>query len=160
MKIINQLRLDQLSCEALGSQRRRKNLNMHDDYADPCQRLFNAMEPGSYIRPHRHLDPSKPECFMAVRGRMALVVFDDEGAVEQAVVFGAGSDVLAIELPPGVWHTLVAFEQGSIFFETKPGPYIPLAGEDLAPWSPAEGTPDADEYLDRLLSRISEKRLC
>lgn len=155
MKIINQLRLDQLICEAAGSERRRKNLNMHDDYADPCQRLFNAMEPGSYIRPHRHCNPPKPECFMAVRGRMALVVFDDEGEVERAVAFGAGADVVAIELPPGLWHTLVAFEPGSIFFETKPGPYVPLSAEDLAPWSPAEGAPETGDYLTHLLSRIS-----
>ncbi|MGK2906820.1 MAG: hypothetical protein ACSLFH_10805 [Desulfuromonadales bacterium] len=44
MKIINQLRLDQLRCEAAGSERRRKNRNMLDDYAEPCQRLFNATE--------------------------------------------------------------------------------------------------------------------
>jgi hypothetical protein len=30
MKIINQARLDQLSCEAVESGRLRKNLNMHD----------------------------------------------------------------------------------------------------------------------------------
>lgn len=105
MKIINQLRLDQLICEAAGSERRRKNLNMHDDYADPCQRLFNAMEPGSYIRPHRHCNPPKPECFMAVRGRMALVVFDDEGEVERAVAFGAGADVVAGVASRAVAHS-------------------------------------------------------
>ena len=154
MKIINQHRLDQLSREATESERRRKNLNMHDNYADPCQRLFNAMEPGSYIRPHRHSNPSKPECFMAVRGRMALVVFNDEGEVERAVAFGSGADIVAIELPPGLWHTLVAFEPGSVFFETKPGPYVPLSAEDFAPWSPAEGAPETDDYLAHLLSRI------
>ena len=83
MKIITHNVLDQLSREAAGSDRLRKNLNMHDDYADACQRLFNAMEPGTYIRPHRHTDPPKPECFMAVRGKMALIVFDDRGEVEQ-----------------------------------------------------------------------------
>ncbi len=81
MKIINHKVIDQLSLEASESDRLRKNLNLHDDYADPCQRLFIAMEPGTYIRPHRHTDPPKPECFMAVRGRFALLVFENSGEV-------------------------------------------------------------------------------
>jgi cupin fold WbuC family metalloprotein len=156
MKIINQDRLDLLSREAVASGRRRKNLNMHDDSADLCQRLFNALEPGTYIRPHRHLNPPKPECFMAVRGRMALVVFDDHGRFEQVVAFGAGCDVLAIELLPGQWHTLLALESGSIFFETKPGPYVPVPTVDFAPWAPAEGAPETEAYLTRLMSQVSE----
>lgn len=157
MKIIDQNRLDQLSREAVASERRRKNLNMHDDSADLCQRLFNALEPGTYIRPHRHLNPPKPECFMAVRGRMALIVFDDNGEFEQVVAFGAGCDALAIELRPGQWHTLLALEPGSVFFETKPGPYVPVPAEDFAPWAPAEGAPETKDYLTRLMSQVSEK---
>lgn len=158
MKVIDQDRLDQLSREASDSERRRKNLNMHDDYADPCQRLFNAMEPGTYIRPHRHVDPPKAECFIAVRGRMILVVFDDNGDVERAIPFGVGSDVVAIELPPGLWHMLIVLEPGSIFFETKPGPYAPLADKDFAPWAPAENSPDIGQYLSALTEIVAGSR--
>ncbi len=154
MKIIDNKNLDQLTIEASRAERLRKNLNLHDDYADSCQRLFNAMEPGTYIRPHRHLDPPKPECFMAIRGRMALLVFSDDGQVEQIVRFGAGCDVAAIDLPPAVWHSLVSLQPGSIFFETKPGPYAPLSDKDFAPWAPAEGTPEAKTYLADLLLKI------
>lgn len=157
MKIINQDRLDQLSREAVASERRRKNLNMHDDYADPCQRLFNALEPGTYIRPHRHLNPPKPECFLAVRGLIALVIFDVDGEVEQVVPFGVDCDVLAMELSPGQWHTLLALESGSIFFETKPGPYLLLSDKDFAPWSPAEGAPEAENYLAGLIAKVSDR---
>lgn len=150
MKIITRNVLDQLSLEAAESQRLRKNFNMHDDYADPCQRLFIALEPGTYIRPHRHVDPPKAECFISVRGRMMLLVFDDNGDVEQSVSFGAGCDTVAIELPAGLWHTLIALETGSIFFEIKPGLYTPLADKDFASWAPAENSPDADKYLSAL----------
>lgn len=156
MKIITRKVLDQLSHEAAESQRLRKNLNMHDDYADPCQRLFNALEPGTYIRPHRHVDPPKAECFIAVRGRMMLLVFDDNGDVEQSVSFGGGCDTVAIELPAGLWHTLIALETGSIFFETKPGPYAPLADKDFASWAPAENSPDADKYLSALTQAAAD----
>ena len=157
MQIIDRDKLDQLSCTAAASERRRKNLNLLEDYTDPCQRLFNAMEPGTYIRPHRHLDPPKAECFLAVRGRMALIVFADNGEIEQIVQFGTGCDVLGVDLPAGSWHCMVALEEGSIFFETKPGPYTPHAAEDLAPWAPVEGHPAATEYLDELTASVYAK---
>lgn len=156
MKLIDQKTLDELSREAVQSERLRKNLNLHDDYADPCQRLLNALEPGTYIRPHRHLDPPKPECFMAIRGRMALVVFTDDGQIERVVSFGAGCDVVTIDLPPAVWHTLISLEPGSVFFETKPGPYVPLSDKDFAAWSPKEGSPEASDYLSDLVMKVKE----
>lgn len=155
MKLIKQQTLDGLSRQAARSERRRKNLNLHDDYDDPCQRLFNAVEPGSYVRPHRHTNPPKPECFLAVRGRMALVVFDELGEIEEIVPFGDGSDVLAVELPPGIWHMLVALEPGSVFFEAKPGPYRPVTDKDFAPWAPAEKSAAAEQYLADIMTKVA-----
>ena len=157
MKIIDRYRLDQLSHAAAQSERRRKNLNLHEEYTDPCQRLFNAIEPGTYIRPHRHVDPPKAECFLTIRGRMALFVFVDGGAIDKVLSLGAGSDVLAVELPAGVWHSLVALEAGTIFFEIKPGPYTPMTDKDFAPWAPVEGSPDAEAYLAGLMARAGGK---
>lgn len=151
MKIIDNQELDRLSLVARSSPRMRKNLNLHDDFSDPCQRLFNAMEPGTYIRPHRHSNPEKHECFMAIRGRFALIEFDDQGKICAFIPFGQDSDVVAIDLPPGVWHTIVCLEPGSIFFETKAGPYVPISDKDFAAWAPEEGDPAAENYLISLL---------
>jgi cupin fold WbuC family metalloprotein len=156
VKIISHKVLDQLSLEASGSERLRKNLNLHDDYTDPCQRLFIAMEPGTYIRPHRHTDPLKPECFMAVRGKLALVVFDDDGEVKQVISFGDGCETLAIDLPAGEWHSIVVLEPGSIFFETKPGPYVAMSDKDFAPWAPEENSSEVSEYLSALANVVEE----
>ena len=157
MKIISHKVLDQLSLEASASERLRKNLNLHDDYADPCQRLFIAMEPGTYIRPHRHTDPPKPECFMAARGKLALVVFDDDGEVKQVISFGDGCDTLAIDLPAGEWHSIIVIEPGSIFFETKPGPYVAMSDKDFAPWAPEENSPEVGSYLSVLTEIVLKK---
>jgi cupin fold WbuC family metalloprotein len=157
MKIIDQKKLDRLSKDAAAAKRRRQNLNLHDDYADPCQRLFNAMEPGTYVRPHRHIDPSRSECFIAIRGRMALVVFADDGHVDRIVAFGDGCETVAIDLPPAMWHSLVSLQTGSIFFETKPGPYLPLSDKDFAPWSPAEGSTEVESYLANLMEKVSQE---
>ena len=155
MKLIKQQTLDGLSRQAAQSERRRRNLNLHDDYDDPCQRLFNAVEPGSYVRPHRHIHSPKPECLVAVRGRMALVIFDELGDIEQIVPFGDSYDVLAVELPPDVWHMLVALVPGSVFFEAKAGPYDPSLDKEFAPWAPADNSAAAEQYLADIMTKVA-----
>jgi cupin fold WbuC family metalloprotein len=155
VRIITPSDLESLSRNAIGNLRRRQNLNLHADYADPCQRLFNAVEPGSYIRPHRHTDPPKPEFFLAVRGRFVLLLFDGEGMVINTVHLAPAGPSVAVEVPSGAWHTIVALEPGSIFFEAKPGPYVALTDKDFAPWAPAEGGAGAEEYLAALSPKCS-----
>jgi len=156
VRIITPVDLDELSRAAGASPRRRLNLNLHGDYADPCQRLFNAVEPDSYLRPHRHTEPPKPECFVAVRGRFHLLIFDDAGSITERIEISPQGPVLAADVPPGAWHAIVALEPGSIFFETKPGPYTPLTDKDFAPWAPAEGSVEAADYLEKLRESVSE----
>ncbi len=155
MQIIDDKVIEALSLEARQSSRLRKNLNIHQDYDEPCQRLLNAVEPGSYIRPHRHLSPPKPECFVLLRGRLAIVIFDDRGEVERVLELSRGAGTLGADIPDGTWHSIVSLEAGSVFFETKPGPYVPLSDKDWAPWAPAEGDPEAAGYLERLLRIVS-----
>jgi len=156
MKIINTALLADLSTQAKASPRRRKNLNLHASYDEPCQRLLNAIEPGSYIRPHRHLRDPKPECFIGIRGRLALIVFDDEGNIAHVFPFGPGGANVGADLPPGIWHTVVCLEEGSVFFETKPGPFVPIYKKDMAPWAPEEGSREAADYLNCLVKRVLE----
>lgn len=155
MKILDKLLLQKLSAQAKLNPRLRQNYNLHDSYSDPSQRLLIAMEPGSYIRPHRHLVNPKPEGFVAVQGRLALLTFDDQGLVEKVVLFGANVPRFGVDLPWGVWHTIVCLEEGSAFYETKPGPYQPLQPMDLAPWAPEEGNHGAGAYLEQLKQIIA-----
>lgn len=153
--LIDNATLAGLSRAAATAARRRRNLNLHVDYLDPCQRLFNAVEPGSYIRPHRHTDPPRPECFLAVRGRFALLLFDAAGAVTESHLLAPEGPIVAAEVPAGTWHALVALEPGSVFFETKPGPYVPLTDKDFAPWAPEEGSEGVVAYMKRLMRNES-----
>ena len=151
LRLIAPSDLDALSVAAGATPRRRLNLNLHADYADPCQRLFNAVEPDSYLRPHRHTDPPKPECFVVVRGRFHLLIFADDGTVIERVELSPAGPVVAVDVPAGAWHAIVALETGSIFFETKPGPYTPLTDKDFASFAPPEGSAEAGEYLKTIL---------
>ena len=154
MKILDNKLLADLSEQARSNPRLRQNYNLHASLEDPCQRLLNAMEPGSYIRPHRHLTPPKQEGFVGARGRLAAFTFDQQGKVIEVILFGPRESVFGVDLPVGVWHTAVSLEPGSVFYETKTGPYVPIAAEDMAPWAPAEGSERAGEYLESLVQMI------
>jgi len=157
MKIFSLEDLEQLTASARDAARQRRNLNLHDSYDDPCQRLFNAIEPGTYIRPHRHATPPKSETFVVVRGELALVTFDDAGGIQHYAELCAGGCNLAADLRPGVWHMVVSLMPGTIFFETKPGPYVPLSDKDFAPWAPPEGSVEAHRFLQKLLAAYTNR---
>jgi cupin fold WbuC family metalloprotein len=152
MKIIDQHLLDRLSAQAAENPRLRKNYNIHpsDDFC--CHRLFNAVEPGSYIRPHRHLDPAKDETFVIIRGRLGVAMFDDVGNVTGTALLEANREAVAADIPHGAFHAAVSLEPGTIFFEAKAGPYLPLSDQEKAHWAPEDGTPDAAAYLTFLRS--------
>ena len=150
MRIIDQDLLDRISAEARENPRLRKNFNLHSGDYFCCHRLLNAMEPESYIRPHRHLDPAKDESMVMVRGRMGVLVFDDTGNVLNQVIIVAAVAAVAVDIPHGQFHTVVSLESGTVFFESKAGPYLALTEEEKGGWAPAEGTPEAADYLTQL----------
>lgn len=148
MKLITPDDLQALSREAATAPRRRKNLNLHPALADPVQRMLNAFEPGTYVRPHRHTDPGKWELFAALHGHAVVLVFDADGRVQGRYEVAPTGPVQVVEIPAGTWHTLAALETGTVLLEVKAGPYVPAAPEDFAAWAPVEGS-DAARTLER-----------
>lgn len=156
MKVFSSQYFEDLLSASMQSERLRAHANIHDSYADPCQKLFNAINADSYIRPHLHsLDP-RDECLIAVRGLFGLIEFSDQGDIESVTLFGSEryseqlSIAAGVELPAGVWHTVVALVDKSILFEVKSGPFDPSVAKELAPWAPEEGIQEATIYLKNL----------
>jgi cupin fold WbuC family metalloprotein len=156
MKIFSSQYFENLIDAATQSQRFRAHVNVHDSYADHCQKLFNAIKVNSYIQPHRHsLDP-KAECLIAVKGLFGLILFTDQGLIRDVILFGGEkySEKLSIpsgvELPPSVWHTIVSLVDDSVLFEVKGGPFDPVFAKELAFWAPGERSEGAPEYLETL----------
>lgn len=155
MKFITATLLDELATRAKVAPRRRTHHNLHEVPEDPVQRLFIAAEPDSYFRPHRHRD--KAELAVVVRGVLDLLTFDENGRVATRSIIGPEQQIIGFETPAGAFHTLVAKAAGSVFFEVKRGPYDPQTAAEFAPWSPAEGTPEAAEFFRRLCNaRVGE----
>ena len=136
--ITDQLLVD-LSAEARLSPRLRKNHNLHRSLDDPVQRLCNAFEPGTYVRPHRHTQTGRWELFVILHGAAAILLFDDEGVVIDRLELDAEGRVRGVEVPPNTWHTVVSLKSGTVLFEVKPGPYIKTTDKNFASWAPPEG---------------------
>jgi cupin fold WbuC family metalloprotein len=155
MKIFSAHYLDGLTAQAQLNPRKRQYRNIHENFKEPCQRLFNAIEPGSYICPHRHATDPRAELLIALRGSMALMIFDTEGKVTEVVRFGTDKSgdrlALGVEIPANTWHTVIALESGSILLEVKAGPFDPNQPKDLATWAPEEGSAAASDYLNQLI---------
>jgi len=148
--IIDTDMLDSLSLSAAASARRRKNLNFHAGEFAPCNRLLNAIEPDSYVQPHCHLDPSKDETMILLRGTMGVLYFSESGEILMKAVLDSARGAYGIDIPHGTMHAVVALQSGTVFFEAKAGPYVPVADAERAPWAPREGAPDAFAYLESL----------
>ena len=147
MRTFSRQRLDDLLEQAARRPRRRLNLNLHPELTDPVQRLFNAIAPGSYVRPHRH-DPSRWELFVVFSGRAVVLSFDDDGIVTGRAELSPDGPELAVEIAGGVGHTVAALGEETLLLEVKPGPYHALSDKDFAPWAPAEDEP-ASATLER-----------
>ena len=159
MKVFSADYLNELTAQAQCSPRKRQHRNIHESYADPCQRLFNAIEPSSYIRPHRHATDPRDELLIAVRGLMALVEFDEQGKVKGIVRFGASRNgeglAVGAEISANKWHTVIALVPGCVLLEVKAGPFDANQPKDLAPWAPDEGSAAAAEYLEKLKESVT-----
>ena len=148
--IIDTTLLDSVTAQAVAAPRRRKNHNFHPSNEAPCHRLLNAIEPDSYVPPHCHAAAEKDETILALRGRMGLVFFDEAGKVVGTTQIAPGGPAMAVDIPHGLFHSIVALETGSVFFEAKAGPYEALSPAERAGWAPGEGEEGAMEYLEGL----------
>ena len=133
--MIDPAALDELIAAARLAPRRRLNRNLHRSFDDPIQRLLNAGEPDSYVRPHRHA-ATRWELFAVLRGRIDAVLFADDGTVAQRIALETPGGM--IELPGRTWHSVVFVESGSVALEVKPGPYNAASDKEFAAWAPPE----------------------
>ena len=154
IKIVSPELLNEVSQKAMNSPRRRLNHNFHDDLADSINRMLNAFEPGTYIQPHKHENPDKREVFIVLRGSLVVVFFDNSGTPTDFVLLDRDKGNYAVEIQVGAWHSLFSLESGSVVYEVKDGPYLPVSDKNFAEWAPKEGDPNCSEYLVRLIDRF------
>jgi cupin fold WbuC family metalloprotein len=150
MITINNTLLNEQTSKAQVSSRLRTNYNFHQDYADPMNRMLNCLEPGTYTRPHKHENPDKREIFLILRGKLAVLEYDETGNILECVVLNPLAGNYGVEIPAGTWHSVISLEAGTVVYEFKDGPYMPINDKNFAAWSPAEEEPECADFLKEL----------
>ncbi|MGB5942593.1 MAG: WbuC family cupin fold metalloprotein [Leeuwenhoekiella sp.] len=132
------------------SPRKRIILPFHKEDGNTLHRMFNVVQPGSYIRPHHHKKANKCESIIVLRGSICYLSFSEYGKIQNFQKLTAGSPIFGVDSEPHIIHSFYALEEDTVVFEVKPGPYDPAIDKDFAVWSPEEGTPEAEIYLQSL----------
>ncbi len=142
---IDALLFERVAEQARQSPRLRINHNFHAE-PDAVQRFLNVLQPGTYVRPHRHRRDQPGtgfECFLVLQGALGLLLLDARGELLQLERLSAAGPVRGLELAEDQFHTLVALEPDTVMFELKQGPYVPAHDKDFLASFPAEGTAEA-----------------
>ena len=129
MKLIDKSLLDTVTSGAKESNRLRMNYNFHDSLDAPCQRLLNALEPETIVPIHRHQHTS--ETYILLRGKLRMMFYNDDKEIIEETILSSESTNYGIHIPAGVWHSMEVLASGTVIFETKDGPYMPIQECDI-----------------------------
>lgn len=127
--VIDKNVLDNLTVQAMSSPRLRMAMDLRNSPEDGSQRMLNALEPGTVMPIHRHLESS--ESVVLLRGKIKWIFYDEEGNETESIILDANGEPRMLNAEKGRWHSLVCLEEGSVLFECKDGPYHPLTEDEI-----------------------------
>ena len=158
VQVISSALFDSVEALAMRSSRRRMNHNFHSGADDNPHRFLNVLLQGTYIRPHRHLNPPKSETFVVLDGTVEVILFDDMGNVTARYALGEESSghgrLWGVDIAPGVWHTILSRTARAVCFEVKPGPWELASDKEFGAWAPAENDPAVPGYVQTLVDSL------
>lgn len=86
-----------------------------------------------------------------------MVIFDDLGTPKDFILLDPQQENHAVEIPAGVWHSVISLAAGTVVYEIKDGPYIQPLDKNFAPWAPKEGDLECESYLARLTDQYYQR---
>ena len=133
------------------SPRRRMIMPVQRTSEAHVQRLLNFLQPGTYIRPHRHPRPHATESLCLLEGELEFLVFSESGEILDRLALTPQNPLIDVE--PGLWHGMIIKRPDTVIFEIKIGPYDPTTDKNFAPWAPEEKSPKVADFLQLLEKR-------
>ena len=127
--VIDYQKLNTLSKQAKESQRLRMAMDLRNSPEDGSQRMLNALEPGTVMPIHRHHASS--ETVVLIRGKINWIFYDENGQETERVLLDANGENRMLVAEKDRWHSLECLESGSVLYESKDGPYHPLAEDEI-----------------------------
>lgn len=154
---LNRELLDQGIEASRKSPRKRMVLPVHREQEAVVQRLYNFLQPGTYIRPHLHPRKFASESMFLLQGSICLFLFDDEGKIREYRYLEAGSANCMVDIIANVWHSFIVLEPDTVLFEVKRGPYDTELDKTFAEWAPEEFSREAGQLLSKWEKQYSNK---
>ena len=155
LAVIGPAELATLRAAAKTSPKRRARINTHHDAEDPLHEMIIAIDASSYVRPHRH--PGKSEAFHVIEGEADIVIFDDDGEIDQVIRLSAPDRgrPFYYRMSEPIFHTLIVRSDILIVHEITNGPFRPAA-TSFADFAPDDGdTAKVDAYQAELFRRVT-----
>ncbi len=150
IKRLTQELLDTIAQQARNSPRLRQNHNFHET-SEKVQRFLNVLQPGTYVRPHRHRRVAGVngfEFFLVIQGELGIIILDESGQILHQERIAANGSTRGVELPEGTYHTLVALAADTVILELKEGPYNASTDKEFFEAFPPEGTLASRQLVD------------
>lgn len=155
MKKINKQLLSDMNQKSRLAHRRRAHYTFHKSDDDSLQRMLNAIQPGTYLQPHKHENPDKREVFLVLTGKFLVVEFDENGKISDHMILDADGHQYAAEIAQRTHHTIICLAPDSIAYEIKDGPYSSIDDKNFASWAPKEGDPECADFINRILKELN-----
>jgi len=132
----------------------RSRICAHKKTDDLLHEMLIAISSDSYIRPHRHAN--KAESFHLIEGNADIVVFFDDGSINEIIKLGK-EDNFYYRLDSPYYHTLLINSPYLIIHEITNGPFD-NSESDFAGFSPFEGSKEAKKYIDELRLLVKDHK--
>lgn len=149
--VVGRAEIEFVKAEAARVPRRRARLCLHRSEVDRLHEMVIALDPSTYVRPHRH--PGKSESFHVIEGTARVVVFDEAGGITDVIALGARRNRL-YRLDEARFHTVVIGRRTLVLHEITNGPFD-RHGSQLAPFAP----PEEDEAAARAYQAELKRRI-
>lgn len=143
--------IDELEKEGSQSGSGRARILLHQRQDDVVHEMIIRHPGENFDRPHRGVLHEKS--FSALRGEFALVLFSEDGVVEEAVLVGPSSrdHVQTVRISSARWHTIVPLNGPIVFLEVAIGPF---RGNVFPTWSPSPGDDNWSEFAEFIRSLV------
>lgn len=118
--------ISQLLVKADLSERQRQNFDLRNSDADTSQRMLNALQPGTKVPVHRHVDTA--ETVICVCGKMEEIFYESVNADNtefkeiSRTLLCPTDGIYGMQIEAGVWHSINVIVP-SVIFEAKDGAY-------------------------------------
>jgi cupin fold WbuC family metalloprotein len=119
----NEADWSQLKALAMANHRQRIRLCMHRNPEDSLQEMLIVHTKDTYVRPHKH--EGRVESFSVLEGIVDVILFEEDGAVQQVVRMGPPSsgERYFLRMNRPIYHSLVIHTDFLIFHEATTGPF-------------------------------------